>query len=211
MHIMAKMDGVSMESAAATAFAGLFRMVADGQIRPEDVIVVNCSGHTFPVEKFLLGDGWQRSVRVDQEGNVALDVQEEGLLASLENLDRHVGRIAIIEDDPDSARLLRRVLQAQGEYEIDEAHDGQIGLEMVRENVPDLILLDLMMPDFDGFALIDALKAEERLCNIPVIVVTAKELTTHERQRLAGNVQRLWRKGTFLNTDLAEDIEGILT
>jgi len=211
MHIMAKMDGISMESAAATAFAGLFRMVADGRIRPDDVIVVNCSGHTFPVEKFLLGDDWQRSVSVDQEGDVALGVQEEGLLASLENLDRHVGRIAIIEDDPDSARLLRRVLQAQGEYEIDEAHEGQIGLEMVRQNVPDLILLDLMMPDFDGFALIDALKEEERLCNIPVIVVTAKELTAHERQRLAGNVQRLWRKGTFLNTDLAEDIEEILT
>jgi threonine synthase len=210
MHIMAKMDGVSMESAAATAFAGLFKMVADGQIRSDDVIVVNCSGHTFPVEKFLLGDGWQRGVSVGQQGGATLGFQEEGLLASLENLDRHVRRIAIIEDEPDSARLLRRVLQAQGEYQIDEAYDGQTGLEMVRQNVPDLILLDLMMPGFDGFALIDALKQDERLRDIPVIVVTAKELTAYEQQRLAGNVHRLWRKGTFLNTDLAEDIDGIL-
>jgi threonine synthase len=216
MHIMAKMDGISMESAAATAFAGLFRMVSDGQIRPDDVVVVNCSGHTFPVEKFLLGDNWQRAVvfngrvRVRQQGEATPEVHEEGLLASLENLDRHVGRIAIIEDDRDSARLLRRVLQAQGEYDIDEAYEGLAGLEMVRRNVPDVILLDLMMPGFDGFALIDALKEEERLCDIPVIVVTAKELTAHERQRLAGHVHRLWRKGTFLNTDLAEDIEGIL-
>jgi len=210
MHVMAKMDGISMESAAATAFAGLFKMVSDGEIRADDVIVVNCSGHTFPVEKFLLGDGWERSVSVDGKSGAVPHAQEEGLLASLENLDQHTRRIAIIEDNPDSARLLRRVLQSQGEYQIDEAHDGREGLEMVRRNVPDLILLDLMLPGLDGFALIDALKQEKRLRDVPVIVITAKELTARERQRLEGDVHRLWQKGTFLSTDIAEDIDGIL-
>jgi threonine synthase len=210
MHVMAKMDGISMEAAAATAFAGLFKMVSDGEIRADDVIVVNCSGHTFPVEKFLLGDGWERSVSVDSKSGAVPHAQEEGLLASLENLDQHTRRIAIIEDNPDSARLLRRVLQSQGEYQIDEAHDGREGLEMVRRNVPDLILLDLMLPGLDGFALIDALKQEKRLCDVPVIVITAKELTARERQRLEGDVHRLWQKGTFLSTDIAEDIDGIL-
>jgi threonine synthase len=210
MHVMAKMDGISMEAAAATAFAGLFKMVSDGEIRADDVIVVNCSGHTFPVEKFLLGDGWERSVSVDSKSGAVPHAQEEGLLASLENLDQHTRRIAIIEDNPDSARLLRRVLQSQGEYQIDEAHDGREGLEMVRRNVPDLILLDLMLPGLDGFALIDALKQEKRLCDVPVIVITAKELTARERRRLEGDVHRLWQKGTFLSTDIAEDIDGIL-
>lgn len=210
MHVMAKMDGISMEAAAATAFAGLFKMVSDGEILADDVIVVNCSGHTFPVEKFLLGDGWERSVSVGSKGGAVLYAQEEGLLASLENLDQHTRRIAIIEDNPDSARLLRRVLQSQGEYQIDEAHDGREGLEMVRRNVPDLILLDLMMPGLDGFAVIDALKQEKRLRDVPVIVITAKELTARERQRLEGDVHRLWQKGTFLSTDIAEDIDGIL-
>ena len=210
MHVMAKMDGISMESAAATAFAGRFKMVSDGEIRADDVIVVNCSGHTFPVEKFLLGDGWERSVSVDGKSGAVPHAQEEGLLASLENLDQHTRRIAIIEDNPDSARLLRRVLQSQGEYQIDEAHDGREGLEMVRRNVPDLILLDLMLPGLDGFALIDALKQEKRLRDVPVIVITAKELTARERQRLEGDVHRLWQKGTFLSTDIAEDIDGIL-
>jgi threonine synthase len=210
MHVMAKMDGISMEAAAATAFAGLFKMVSDGEIRADDVIVVNCSGHTFPVEKFLLGDGWERSVSVDSKSGAVPHAQEEGLLASLENLDQHTRRIAIIEDNPDSARLLRRVLQSQGEYQIDEAHDGREGLEMVRRNVPDLILLDLMLPSLDGFALIDALKQEKRLCDVPVIVITAKELTARERRRLEGDVHRLWQKGTFLSTDIAEDIDGIL-
>jgi threonine synthase len=211
MHVLAKMDGISMEPAAATAFAGLFQMAARGLVRPDDVIVVNCSGHTFPVEKFLLGDDWERSVEVAGSGSGAPARQEEGLLASLENLDRRTRRIAIIEDSEDSARLLRRVLQAQGQYQVDEAHDGQAGLEMIRQQVPDLILLDLMMPGLDGFGVIDALKADKRLRDTPIIVVTAKELTSSERYRLEGQVHRLLEKGTFLSTDILEDIEHILT
>lgn len=211
MHVMAKMDGISMESAAATAFAGLFKMVSEGTIQSDEVVVVNCSGHTFPVEKFLLGDGWARSVGASGEGQEEPSGQEDGLLASLENLDQHTHRIAIIEDNPDSLRLLRRVLQSQGEYQIDEASTGRDGLAMIRRHVPDLILLDLMMPDVDGFGVIDAMKQEPKLRNVPVIVITAKDLTPSEHERLDGDVHRLWQKGTFLSTDIAKDIDGILT
>jgi threonine synthase len=210
MHVMAKMDGISMEPAAAVAFAALFKMVSQGIVKPDEVVVVNCSGHTFPVEKFLLGDDWARSVEVAAEAEAVPPPREEGLLASLERLDRRVQRIAIIEDNPEAVQLLRRVLQAHGEYQIDEAYDGEVGLEMVREAPPDLILLDLMMPRLDGFGLLDALKADERLKEVPVIVVTAKDLTAHERQRLSGHVRGLWRKGSFLSTDLLEDIEAVL-
>ena len=210
MHVMAKMDGISMEPAAAVAFAALFKMVSQGIVKPDEVVVVNCSGHTFPVEKFLLGDDWARSVEVAAEAEAVPPPREEGLLASLERLDRRVQRIAIIEDNPEAVQLLRRVLQAHGEYQIDEAYDGEVGLEMVRQAPPDLILLDLMMPRLDGFGLLDALKADERLKEVPVIVVTAKDLTAHERQRLSGHVRALWRKGSFLSTDLLEDIEAVL-
>jgi len=210
MHVMAKMDGISMEPAAAVAFAALFKMVSQGIVKPDEVVVVNCSGHTFPVEKFLLGDDWARSVEVAAEAEAVPPPREEGLLASLERLDRRVQRIAIIEDNPEAVQLLRRVLQAHGEYQIDEAYDGEVGLEMVREAPPDLILLDLMMPRLDGFGLLDALKADECLKEVPVIVVTAKDLTAHERQRLSGHVRGLWRKGSFLSTDLLEDIEAVL-
>jgi threonine synthase len=211
MHVMAKMDGISMESAAATAFAGLFRMVSEGKIASDDVVVVNCSGHTFPVEKFLLGDGWWHNVRAGQDGEVAPQSHEEGLLASLENLDHHVRRVAIIEDNVDSARLLRRVLQSRGDYQIDEARTGRDGLAMMHQHVPDLVLLDLMMPDLDGFGVIDAMKEEPQLRNVPVIVITAKDLTSAERERLERDAHGLWQKGTFLSTDIAEDIDGILS
>ncbi|MBN1934840.1 MAG: pyridoxal-phosphate dependent enzyme [Anaerolineae bacterium] len=210
MHVLAKMEGVSMEPAAAMAFAGLFKMASKGLIQPDDVIVVNCSGHTFPVEKFLLGDNWQQSIELAKQEHEQPVAQEEGLLASLENLDQRTRRICIVEDNIDAARLLRRVLQAQGDYQIDEAHNGREGLEIIRRNRPDLILLDLMMPEVDGFGVIESLKADERLRDIPVIVVTAQELTTTERKRLDGHVRQLLQKGTFLSTDILEEIEDIL-
>jgi threonine synthase len=206
MHVMAKMDGISMEPAAGIAFAGLFKLVSQQVIRPDDVVIVNCSGHTFPVEKFLLGEDWIQSVDATEQEQLAHVPQEEGILTSLERLDRRVQRVAIIEDNQDAVRLLRRVLQAHGEYQIDEAYDGLAGLEMVRRQPPDLILLDMMMPELDGFGVLDGLKEDERLRDVPVIVVTAKELTPTEEQRLEGRVKGLLQKGSFLSTDLLDDV-----
>ena len=199
MHVMAKLDGISMEPAAAAAFAGLFKLLSKGIIQRDEVIVVNCSGHTFPVEKHLLGDEWARTVEVPA-------AVEEGLLGSLGQINGRVRSIAILEDDPKAALLLRRILQTRGEYRIIEAHDGIEGLELVRRERPDLILLDLMMPGMDGFAVLEALKEDEELSSVPVIVITAKELTAAERRRLSGRVDKLMQKGSFTDEELLEEI-----
>jgi threonine synthase len=204
MHVMAKMDGISMEPAAGLAFAGLFKMVSAGTVKPDDVVVVNCSGHTFPVEKHLLGDTWAQSLDVSESERMGLT--EEGLLTSLDHLDTRVQRIAIIEDDPDARRLLRRVLQARGEYQILEAEGGQQGLELVRQHRPDLVLLDLMMPDVDGFEVLETLRTDAELADTRVIIITAKTLTANERRRLSGQIELLLQKGSFLDDDLLEDI-----
>ncbi|MBN1179055.1 MAG: pyridoxal-phosphate dependent enzyme [Anaerolineae bacterium] len=203
LHVMAKLDGISMEPAAAMAFAGLFKLLSEGVIQRDEVVVVNCSGHTFPVEKHLLEEDWARTVEVPTE---APPILEEGLLGSLDNLDRNVQRIAILEDSPSASRLLRRILQAHGDYQIFEAHDGRTGLEMIRRERPDVILLDLMMPEIDGFGVLDALKKEDELKDIPVLVVTAKELTAGEQKRLSGRIEKLLEKGTFTDEDLLEEI-----
>jgi len=202
MHVMAKLDGISMEPAAALAFAGLFKLISSGVVKRDEVVVVNCSGHTFPVEKHLLGEDWARTV----EAPTGVPTTEEGLLGSLENLDRSVRRIAILEDNPDAARLLRRILQARGDYQIFEAQNGRVGLEMIHRERPDVILLDLMMPEVDGFEVLETLEADEQLRGIPVIVVTAKALTASEKNRLSGQIQMLLEKGTFTDDELLHEV-----
>ena len=204
MHVMAKLDGISMEPAAAAAFAGLFKLLRKGIIQRDDVVVVNCSGHTFPVEKHLLGDEWSRTVQVPADAPVV--AAEEGLLGSLERLNGKVQTIAIIEDDPKARLLLRRILQTRGEYQILEASDGATGLELIRRERPDIILLDLMMPGTDGFAVLEAIKADEKMSDVPVIVITAKELTRAERERLSGQIEMLMQKGSFTDEELLEQI-----
>ncbi|MCL7452470.1 MAG: pyridoxal-phosphate dependent enzyme, partial [Anaerolineae bacterium] len=204
MHVMAKMDGISMEPAAGLAFAGLFKLVGAGVIKPDDLVVVNCSGHTFPVEKHLLGDAWARSFDAGEAGQA--QYTEEGLLTSLDSLDARVQRVAIIEDDADARRLLRRVLQARGEYQIYEAAGGHEGIALVREQRPDLVLLDLMMPEVDGFEVLEAIRGDDELRDTRIIVITAKTLTSGERRRLSGHIEALLQKGSFLDDDLLEEI-----
>jgi len=202
IHVLAKLEGISMEPAAGIAFAGLFKLLSQGVIRRDEVVVVNCSGHTFPVEKHLLGEDWVQTV----EAPARAPAPEEGLLGSLESLGRDVRRVAILEDDPGARRLLRRILQARGPYQIFEAENGREGLELIRRERPDLILLDLMMPEIDGFGVLEVLQSEEELQEIPVIVVTAKELTADERARLSGHIQALLQKGVFTDDELLREI-----
>ncbi len=212
MHVMAKMDGLSMEPAAAMACAGVFKLLGQQVIKPHEVVVVNVSGHTFPVEKHLLGDGWAHTVGTAEAVALAArsPAPREGLMTALNRLDGRVKRVVIIEDDPDAARLLRRILQARGQYQIFEANNGRAGLDLIHHEHPDLILLDLMMPELDGFTLLEIVKKEETLQNVPVIVVTAKDLTPDERRRLNGQVESLLQKGSFMEEDLLEDILGAL-
>jgi threonine synthase len=210
VHVMAKMEGLSMEPAAAVAFAGLFKLVREGVIGRDETVVVNCSGHTFPIPMEILGEGWARDVEVPQTGELP-SVPREGLLAALHRLDNQVRSIAIVDDTAEARRLIRRILQARGEYHILEAEDGRAGLSLIRQHKPDLVVLDLMMPEMDGFAVLDALRADEATQDIPVIVVTAKELTTAEKDKLNGQIESLLQKGSFMDDEVLADILEALT
>ncbi len=204
LRVVAEMDGISVEPATAVTFAGLFKLIRQGVIQPHEIVVLNCSGHTFPVEKQIVGEHFTRDMTVSE--NAAAQGRSNGLLTALEELDERVKRIAIIEDNHDSARLIRRILQAQGEFLIEEAHDGQSGLELIRRAQPHLLILDLMMPGLDGFSVIEIMKKDPHLHHIPIIVITAKELTPIESQRLNGKIKGLLQKGTFMDSDLLNDI-----
>lgn len=208
MHFLAKMEGLSVEPAAAVAFAGLVKLIRSGIIKPHETVVVNCSGHTVPVERNILGEGWARDL-VPSQGME--ESNEEGLLAALTkvSLDRFP-RILIVDDNPDVRRLIRRILQSQGEYKLFEATNGMEAVEMARRELPNLIILDLMMPEMDGFAVLNELKKSPETAEIPVIVVTAKELTPNEKDRLRGHIQTLMQKGDFMSDEFMDEVRALL-
>ena len=208
MHALAKMEGMSMEPAAAVAFAGLFKLIRLGVVKPTDTIVVNCTGHTMPAEEFILGSNWTRDVEFP---NKKLETPEDGLLAALNQVaPNRFPRVAIVDDTAEARRLIRRILQSQGDFTIFEASNGKEGLNLIRRELPDLIILDLMMPEMDGFAVMDALKADQKTAEIPVIVATAKELTPEEKNRLGTQIQSLMQKGDFLNDEFLEEVKALI-
>jgi threonine synthase len=110
----------------------------------------------------------------------------------------------------DARRLIRRILQAQGDYRILEAANGREAVQLAEKELPDLIILDLMMPELDGFSVLDELKANPKTASIPVIVVTAKELTIQEKERLRGQIYTLMQKGEFMNDELLDEVRALL-
>ena len=209
MHLLAKMEGLSVEPAAAVAFAGMVKLFRAGKIKPNEIVVINCSGHTVPVERSMLGEGWEHSI--DATDKSLQENQEEGLLAALSNvtIDKFP-KIAIVDDEPDVRKLVRRILQSQGNYVLVEASNGKDAVEMIQKEKPNLVLLDLMMPDMDGFSVMDALHAKPETREIPIIVVTAKELTSAEKGRMKGHIQSLMQKGNFMSDDLLDEVNSLL-
>jgi threonine synthase len=206
IRMVARLDGISVEPATGVTFAGLFKLVQDGVIQPDQVVVVNVSGHTLPVEREILGEQWQRQVELTKRQNVPA-LPEEGLLSALENLDPNIKRVVVIEDSPDAARLIKRILEASHPLlEVQITEDGRKGLQAVLHSQPDLVITDLMMPDVDGFTVIDTMKNDVELQRIPIVVLTAKELTARDRARLEGRVEMLLQKGSTISEDFIDTL-----
>jgi CheY-like chemotaxis protein len=123
-------------------------------------------------------------------------VEHERLLAVLAKHcpDAARGSVLIVEDDDTTREMIRRVLEKEG-WSTAEAENGLVGLKRLAEAAPDAILLDLMMPEMDGFEFLARLRENAAWRGIPVIVVTAKTLTAEDHRRLKGSVEMLIQKG----------------
>jgi CheY-like chemotaxis protein len=119
------------------------------------------------------------------------------------------GAILVVEDDTATREILQRTLQKEG-WVVASAENGRIALEQVAEHQPDLILLDLMMPEMDGFQVLNVLRSTPAWKTIPVLVVTAKELTPEEHQRLGGVADRTIQKGAYSRDELLHEVRRLV-
>jgi threonine synthase len=132
---------------------------------------------------------------------LAGDSQEPAGLKRLKTITGELRKVRqpvlIIEDNPQDSRLARRLLEMDGDFEVIEAVSGHEGLKAAYEHHPDLIVLDLMLPEIDGFSILQTLKADKRLRDIPVLVISAKELSQQERHQLTNYDSTLIEKASF--------------
>ena len=118
-------------------------------------------------------------------------------------------RVLVVEDEASTRELLRRTLEKEG-WDVIEAEHGRVALELVTEAPPGLILLDLMMPEMDGFQFLAELRQTEAWRVIPVVVVTAKDLTAQDRLRLNGYVVSILQKQAYSRDALLAEVRDLV-
>ena len=138
-------------------------------------------------------------------------ISRESLKAVLKKAEGEVHRILVVDDDPQMAHLLSRMIQSfTPECEVTRAHNGQEGLREMRRQRPDLLLLDLIMPEMDGYAVLAQIREDTQLCHIPVAVITAQARTSEEERHLGGKMLVVCNEAGFTNEEVLVYLRSIL-
>jgi signal transduction histidine kinase/CheY-like chemotaxis protein/HAMP domain-containing protein len=118
--------------------------------------------------------------------------------------------VLVVEDDPGTRQMFVRMLEKEG-WNALEAENGRVALQKMEHTKPGLIMLDLMMPEMDGFEFIIEIRKQEAWRQIPVLVITAKELSSEDHMRLTGYVQKILQKGAYKKGELLGDVRDLVT
>ncbi len=121
---------------------------------------------------------------------------------------RKIGAVTVlvVDDEPRTVEMLTDILQAEG-FTVLQAYGGRQGVDLAIEKHPDLIILDLMMPEVSGFDVVEQLRAHPEAVEIPIMIYTFKDLTAEDRQRLNSHVQAIACKSASGKKDLLQELE----
>ncbi len=133
------------------------------------------------------------------------------VLEALNRVTTHEGRthVLVVDDDPHVADMLHQLLP-ESDFQLESAEDGVAGLEAIEADRPDVVLLDIMMPRLDGFGVIEQLRANPKTRDLPIIVISAKELTDEESTLLRESVNFVMRKQGFDGEKLIQELNSAL-
>ena len=139
-------------------------------------------------------------------------ILEDDLVCALDRLneDDKIHEILVIDDDPNALRLIEKLLSQHEQYKLTLAEGGRKGWDAINKKTPHAIILDLFMPDMDGFAILEKLHESSILREIPVLVVSGSSLTSEQQQQLNDFGRRLISKGSLNEGQFIETIEGAL-
>jgi hypothetical protein len=161
----------------------------------------------IPVIMATIVDDRQRGYALGATDYLAKPISRERLAELIRRYRRDLTlrRILVVEDDDATREMLRRTLERDG-WTVAEAADGRAALDQVAAAPPALVLLDLMLPELDGFAVVGEMRANDMWSRIPIIVITAMDLTADDRRRLNGSVTRILQKSAYDRDRLLAEI-----
>ena len=162
----------------------------------------------IPVLMLTMGDEKNLAYSLGAADFLTKPITRERLVSALDRVRCHepICKVLLVEDDPDARMITRGSLEKE-RWSVVEAQDGREGLKCLGEETPDIVLLDLNMPNMDGFEFAEAMRSDPRWREIPIVVLTARSLTAEDRQRLNGNVQRVLSKGGLDRGGLLKEIK----
>jgi len=168
--------------------------------------------HHIPVIMLTMMDDQSRGYSLGAVDYLTKPIDRKQLHKTLNRYYRgsESGTVMLVEDDLKTRDMMARTLE-KADWNVSEAGNGQEALELLAVKAPDLILLDLMMPVMDGFGFLAEMRVRPELQHIPVIVVTAKDLTANDRQRLSGQVEQVLDKSPYTREQLLEYVRDAVT
>jgi adenylate cyclase len=163
----------------------------------------------IPVVMATITDDDRKGMTLGAAGFLTKPIDRDRLIALLRPYQANVRRtrVLVVEDDVMQRERIRSWLESQ-QWQISEAENGRVALDRLADEVPDIILLDLMMPEMDGFQLITALQERPAWRRIPVIVITSLDLTAADRARLNSGVEQVLLKDSFDPAKLVAIVRG---
>ncbi len=165
----------------------------------------------IPVVLMTIVDEKNRGYSLGAADYLVKPVERERLSTVLRSVvGRQGGSILLVDDDDMMRRSLMQGLEKDG-WKVDEAENGRAALTCLGQSVPDAIVLDLMMPEMDGFEFLEKLRHRAEWRDIPVVVVTAKDLTEEDHRRLNGGVERILEKDAPTRDEMLRAVSATLS
>ncbi len=118
------------------------------------------------------------------------------------------GKVLLVDDNPADVRLMASILESANISTL-STYSGKEGIQAAKDNQPSMIVLDIMMPDMNGFEVINRLRADKRTRDIPIVILTMKELTKEEFATLRQHTKSILKKATFNRKDLLSEIKKV--
>jgi CheY-like chemotaxis protein len=212
--------------AVVTATGGVEGLARVREVRPAavtlDIMMPDLDGWTvlaalkgdpatadIPVIVVTIVDEKQRGYALGAAEYMVKPIDRERLTRALRSLSPVVGHLLLIEDDDHTRTMMRQALEGDG-WKVSEAENGRVALDRLTLAVPDAIVLDLVMPELDGFEFLAEFRGHAEWRGIPVLVATAADLSAADRQRLNGAVERVIQKSGNGRDELLREVAGAL-